>query len=309
MNTQSSTVAEAIEPQSVAVAEMPTRPLYWSIRREIWENRSIYIAPIAVGAVSLIGFLIRLPRLPQIVRAASSLDAVHYREAIATHYDFIAGAMMATAILVSAFYCAESLYGERRDRSILFWKSLPVSDLTAVLAKASVPLLIVPVIATLAAAALQWIMLLLSSAVLAGSGLSVARYWTELSVFQMWGLLFYHIMTAHALWPAPIYGWLMFVSAWAKRAVLLWAALPLVAIGALEALLFRTSHFAMLLARRFIGDSPSAIMQSHDMFPTNPLTHITPGAFLTSPGLWIGLLIMAAFLAGAVQLRRNRGSI
>lgn len=309
MNTQSSTLPQAIEAPAASSSEVRTRPLYWSVRREIWENRSIYIAPLAVGTVSLVGFLMTLPRLPQLVRAASSLDAMQYRDAIATSYDFVAGAMMATAILVSAFYCAESLHGERRDRSILFWKSLPVSDVTVVLAKASVPLLIIPLVATIVAAVLQWTMLLLSSAVLAGTGLSVARYWAELSIFQMGWLLFYHIITAHALWPAPIYGWLMFVSAWARRAVLLWAVLPLVAIGVLEALLFRTSRFAILLARRFIGDTPSAIMHSHGTFPTNPMTHITPGAFLISPGLWIGLLIMAAFLAGAVQLRRYREPI
>ena len=47
---------------------------------------------------------------------------------------------MLTAMVVGLFYCLDALNGERRDRSILFWKSLPVSDTTAVLAKASIPL-------------------------------------------------------------------------------------------------------------------------------------------------------------------------
>ena len=51
---------------------------------------------------------------------------------------------MLTAFLVGVFYCLDALHGERRDRSILFWKSLPVSDLTTVLAKASVPCRVLP---------------------------------------------------------------------------------------------------------------------------------------------------------------------
>ena len=90
------------------------------------------------------------------------------------------------------FYCLDALHGERRDRSILFWKSLPVSDLTTVLAKASIPLVILPLLTFAITVAMQWIMLLLSSAVLLASGLSVATLWTQLSLFQMSLMLLYH---------------------------------------------------------------------------------------------------------------------
>src|SRR5207245_2315921 len=104
--------------------------------------------------------------------------------------------------------CLDALHGERRDRSILFWKSLPVSDLTTVLSKASIPLVVLPLLTFTITVAMQLIMLLLSSAVLLGSGLNVATLWTQLSFVQMSLLLLYHLMTVHALWPAPIYGWL-----------------------------------------------------------------------------------------------------
>ena len=219
MKTQSNALHEPrIDSQVAAPALGATRPLYWSIQREFWENRSLYLAPLGVAAVFLFGFLISLPRFPKQVRALVSLDAVRYRDAIAMPYDFAAGLMMLTGIIVSVFYCLDALHGERRDRSILFWKSLPVSDLTTVMAKASIPLVLLPLVTIAVTLALHWIMLLISSAVLLGSGLSVATLWTQLGFFQMSWLLLYHILTAHALWPFPVYCWLLLVSGWARRA-------------------------------------------------------------------------------------------
>jgi ABC-2 type transport system permease protein len=210
---------------------------------------------------------------------------------------------------VNVFYCADALYGERRDRSILFWKSMPVSDLTTVLAKASIPLVIVPLLACATAVVAQFIMLLLSSAALLASGLSVSPLWTEMSFFRMSLLLLYHVFTAHTLWPAPVYCWLLLVSGWPRRATLLWAALPVVAIGGLEAIVFRTWHFAALVGTRLIGAAPAIDFGSPDTFPTNPMTHITPLNFLSSPELWLGLALSAAFLAAAVRLRRYQGPV
>jgi ABC-2 type transport system permease protein len=312
MNTPSNAAPESpLESRVIAPTPLaPTRPLYWSLRRELWENRSIYIAPLAVAAVALFGFLISVTmRLPAIIRGLPMLDAAHQRQELATPYDEAAGLLMATAIIVSVFYSLDALHGERRERSILFWKSLPVSDLTTVLAKVSIPLLVLPLLTFAITVAMYLVMLLLSSAVLLGSGLSVAALWTEMSFFQMSLLLLYHLLTSHALWPAPIYCWLLLVSGYARRAPFLWAALPLVAIAGVEKIVFHTSHFAAMLGSRLIGNAPTAASTGSDMFPTGPMTHITPATFLISPGLWIGLAVAAAFLAAAVRLRRYQGPI
>jgi ABC-2 type transport system permease protein len=307
MNTQSSAMTEsADESQSVAPTAIPaTQVFVWSIRRELWENRSIYIAPLAVGAVILFGFSIS--SILGIWQKQLRLDLAHGSEAIAMPYDMAAGLMMLTSILVSVFYCFDALHGERRDRSILFWKSLPVSDLTTVLAKASIPLVVLPLLVFAIIFAVQWIMLLVSSALLLVSGQSVAAFWTKLSFFRMSLLLLYHLLTAHAIWPFPVYCWLLLVSGWARRATFLWAALPLVAISGVEQIVFHTWHFARLVGGRLIGDTQTIAMG--DMFPTGPMVHITPGRFLSSPGLWIGFAIAAAFLAAAVRLRRYQGPI
>ena len=310
MNTQSNAMPEPFPAQSVVSGPLTaTRPLYWSIRRELWENRSIYIAPLAVAAVFLVGFVITMPRLPGQMRALASLDPAQQRQSIAMPYDMAASLMMATGILVSVFYCLDALHGERRDRSILFWKSLPVSDLTIVLSKASIPLLVIPLLIFAVSVGVQWIMLLLSSVVVVASGQSLAGLWTQVSFFQMVPLLLYHLVTAHALWPAPMYCWLLLVSGWARRAALLWATLPMLAIAGIEAMAFRTSHFAAMMGSRLIGAAPATALMPSGGFPTDPMTHITPGGFLGTPALWIGLAVAAAFLALAVRLRRYRGPL
>ena len=306
MNTQSNAVPEfprdshINDAQGIAPAAMlATRPMYWSIRRELWENRSIYIAPLAVAALALFGFLIATMGY-----ALSVTDLAQRRSALEGPYSFAMDLIMATAFIVSVFYSLDALHGERRDRSILFWKSLPVSDLTTVLSKASIPLVVLPLLSFAIVVVTEMIMLGLSSLVLLGSGLGIATLWKP--VLQMLLMLLYHLVTVHVLWHAPIYGWLLLVSGWARRAAFLWATLPWLAICAVEKIAFNTTHFAALLGYRFMG-GPEAIT-GPDSF-LGPMTQLTPGRFMSSPGLWIGLVIAAGFLAAAVRLRRYQGPI
>jgi ABC-2 type transport system permease protein len=318
MTTPSNAVPESfnsqgIDSQRVALATVSaTRPLYWSIRRELWENRSIYIAPLIAAAVGLLGFLISLLGLPHSMSNArhSSMSATAM---LAMPYAHVAWVMVLTAFLVGIFYSLDALHGERRDRSILFWKSLPVSDFTAVLAKASVPLVVLPLIAFVVALAIQLIMLQLSATVLMLTGAGVASMWTQLPFFQMVFVLFYGLVVL-ALWHAPLYAWLLLVSGWARRAAFLWAFLPLLAIGAFERIAFHTSYFGRLMRDRLIGFASDAFaFTTPDGAPIDPhfipLAQLTPGKFLSTPGLWIGLIVAAIFLAAAVRLRRYREPI
>jgi ABC-2 type transport system permease protein len=312
MNSQSTAMPEAprdsqisesriSESRGIAPAAVTAmRPFYWSVRRELWENRSIYIAPLAVAGLVLLGYLIA-----SMGYALSTTNMAQRRAAVEEPYTFAMGVILGTAFIVSIFYSLDALHGERRDRSILFWKSMPVSDLTTVLSKASIPLLVLPLLSFAIVVATELIMLGLSSLVLLASGLPVATLWTM--VFQMWLMLLYHLVTVHVLWYAPIYGWLLLVSGWARRAAFLWAVLPWLAIGAVEKIAFNTWHFAAMLGYRFEG-GPEAITAA-DSFPIDPMMHLTPGRFLSSPGLWIGLVVAAAFLAAAVRLRRCQGPI
>ena len=309
MNTQSSAIpySPGESPVIAPVAISGARRLYWSLRRELWEYRSIYVAPLSAASVFLFGFLIGTIGLPSRMRHLAALDPAHQHEAVLAPYDMAAGLIMLTALIVGVFYTLDTLHGERRDRSILFWKSLPVSDLTTVLAKASIPLVIIPVVAFSITVVLQLVMLLLSSAVLLASGLNVETLWTQLSFVQMSLLLLYHLFTVHSLWYAPFYGWLLLVSSWARRAAFLWATVPLVAIAIVEKVAFNTSYFTAMLQHRLDGATEAVIAPG--TFPMDPMTHITPGHFLSNPGLWLGVAIFAAFFAAAVRLRRYQGPI
>jgi ABC-2 type transport system permease protein len=280
--------------------------MYWAVRRELWENRSLYIAPLVVAAVILFGFLISTIGMPERRRAVLTLHPATQRAAIEKPYDIAAIVLILTAFIIAVFYCLDALHGERRDRSILFWKSLPVSDLTTVLSKASIPLVVQPLLIFAIIVTTQFIMLLWSSVVLLPSGLA-ATTWTRFNLFPQSLILLYGLIT-FALWQAPTYGWLLLVSAWARRATVLWAVLPLFAVGVLEKIAFNTSHFASLLQYRLMGHVARAFTIKANG-KIDSLAQLTPGKFLITPGLWIGLAFAATFLAAAVRLRRNREPI
>ena len=306
MNTMSATPTES-QP---VTANSPIRPLYWSVWRELWENRSIYIAPLIVAAVQVFGFAISTIGLAERRRAVLLLDdPVKQRAAIEMPYDLAAMMMLFTVFIVGVFYCLDALHGERRDRSILFWKSLPVSDLTTVLSKAIIPLAVLPVVVFALTVCVQLIMLLMTSANLVMHGMSPATTWANIPVVQNWIVLFYGLVVL-ALWHAPIYGWLLLVSGWARRATFLWAVLPFIVIQIFERITFGTSYFGKLLQHRLMGFAPHAFGFHGGDHPTiDSLSQLTPGRYLGSAGLWIGLLVAAAFLFAAIRLRRYRGPL
>jgi ABC-2 type transport system permease protein len=302
MNTQSNDVPETPIESVVKDRRYSTRPMYWSVLRELWENHSIYIAPTIVSAIILFGSFVGAFHLPGRRRNALLLDPAHRRAAIEMPYDIAAMMLIFTAFIVGLFYCLDALHGERRERSILFWKSLPVSDLTTVLSKTSIPLVVLPAVSFTIIIVTQFIMLLISTVALLPSGLA-ATTWANFNLFQQSLILLYGLV-AIALWHAPIYGWALLVSGWARRATFLWAILPLLAIGFFEKITFNTSYFASMLKDRLLGFAPQAFA-----FNAHTIPQLTPGKYLSSPDLGLGLVFAAAFIAAAVRLRRYRGPL
>ena len=310
MNVRSDTVADpAIDmPEGAPALLSPTRPFYWSVRRELWENRALYLGPLAMAAVLLFSFLISTIHLPEKMRELPELPPEAQYERVLMPYNIAAGLIFIVAFLVGVFYCADALHGERRDRSILFWKSLPVSDRTTVLSKASIPLVVLPLLIYPITVVTHLLILLASSAVLLAHGESVAQMWTRLPLFQLWLAVLY-ALTVTALWHAPVYGWLLLVSAWARRVPFLWAVLPPLAIAAFERGAFGISSFGSLIQYRLVGWFTLAFSQDPGISAGEPLADLAPGKFLSAPGLWLGLLFTAACLAAAVRLRRYREPI
>jgi ABC-2 type transport system permease protein len=315
MNTESNAVPDSPLNSQPAPpgAMLETRPLHWSVRRELWENRSIYIAPLAAAAVYLFGYLISLLWVPHSMRAMEASHSTPQLIELAMPYAHAGMLTTVIAFIVGIFYSLDALYGERRDRSILFWKSLPVSDLTTVLSKAIIPLVVLPLLVFAITVPLQFIMRTLSLAGVLVSGGSAADVWRQLPLFEMQVVLFYSLIVL-ALWHAPIYAWLILVSGYARRAPFLWAVLPPIAIGVFEKIAFNTSYFGFLIQHRVFGFSAAAFdLTDKNGVPIDahfiPLAQLAPGRFLSTPGLWLGLIIAAVFFAAAVRLRRSQGPI
>ena len=299
-----------IDRPAAAPAPMnATRPLYWSVRRELWENRSIYIAPPIAAGVVLLGFAISLFNLPHRARAMELMSPEKQAAAFAEPYSFAAAAIVVTAFIVAVFYCLGALHGERRDRSVLFWKSLPVSDLTTVISKASIPMLVLPAVSFVTAVALQLIMLLLNTVGRAANGLSAETLWAHVPLIQMDLVLLYGLVVL-ALWHAPIFGWLLLVSGWAKRTPILWALLPPLALCLVEKIAFNTGYLGHLLLYRLGGAYAEAFdVHPHIKGQGYSIPDLDPVKFLSSPGLWLGLIVAAALFAATVWQRRYREPI
>jgi len=292
--------------------ERKMRPFYWSVRRELWENRSLYIAPLIVAGVIIFGFLCSTVGLPERRRAVLLLnDPAQQRAAIETPYDIAVIMLIFTAFIVGVFYCLDALHGERRDRSILFWKSLPISDLTTVLSKIVLPLVVLPGIIFAVIIATQLMILLITSVILLVNGISPLTTLTHTNLLQSLLILLYSLV-ALSLWHAPTYGWMLLVSAWVKRAAFLWAVLPIIAIAFFERITFGTYHFYSFIKYRFMSWAEEAFVfrlgpKDHPILDS--LSQLTPGRYLSTPGLLLGLIFAATCLIIAIRLRRYRGPI
>jgi ABC-2 type transport system permease protein len=338
-------------------AVRPVRPFFWSVRRELWENQAIWIAPLAVAALVILGSLVaatgahnlkNVQRTPPATATAATSQTVTrttgpdgstttvtqtvpgssvtvskvikvegppptpaQRQALASiPFYMVAAAMLLTMFLVAVFYCLGGMYNERRDRSILFWKSLPVRDLTTVLSKIVVPMAILPAVTLAIAAATE--VLMLGIGVLgfathgAGAEADVPMPMGDIMVVLAYGLV------AMTLWWAPVYAWLLLVSGWAKRAPFLWAVLPPLGVALAEKLAFGTNRIGDILLSRVFGGYQAAFVEVHKT-PNMPLSamlpHIDPAKFVAAPGLWIGLLVAAGLIAATVWMRRRREPI
>lgn len=254
------------------------RRFYWSVRRELWEIPAFGWAPLAASVVVIMAHVVGT------VRGADSATSP------AT---MAIGAIMASIYVVAIFYSLDTLYSERKDRSILFWKSLPVSDTSAVAAKVAIPFLVAPLIGFVITEATVLIIMLMGG--------------THPEFLRSSVLLLYHYFAVHALWWAPFFGWLFLISAWARRTPFVWATLPVFGIIVVERMTLNTSHFAIMLKTRLLV-SPEAIVAKGTL-PFDPMTHMTPVRLISDPGLWIGLGVAMMFLTVAVWLRRHQTAL
>lgn len=286
-------------------AESPrVRPLYWSVRRELWDNRFLWMVPSAVALLVLItGVLTALIALARSTR----IDLTATPRAILNHLEMSPAPIMLCSLLVGFFYALDALYGERRDRSILFWKSLPVSDTTSVIAKMLIPIVVIPALGLALSIATQLILLVALIILTAPTDLPFTVLWRDAAFLESLPIMAYGLF-AHALWLAPLYAWALLISAWARRAPAMWLFVPPMLLIAIERLITGTSAMGKLIAYRFQGAMSAAFDDSPDSRAghIDSIAQLEPLRFLTTPGLWLGLLFTVGATYAAIHLRRRR---
>lgn len=281
---------------------------YWLVRRELWEHRAVYIAPAAIATLGLVGLLIRSLVQPNAERAALLVDAV-LADDLMQPYNFLAGTVLFTGIVVAALYSLAALHSERRDRSILFWKSQPVSDRMTVLSKAAIPLVIMPTIVLAVVVVGHLVLLALTSLIWAANGFDPSTMWMRMNLPFQWLVLGY-ALSFMVLWHAPLYGGLLLASVWAHRMPILWAAAPVAAIAIVGRLVPGSSAVASWLEHRFIGGFLGFFTaESHGEAPVRRLAELNPVLLFGQADVWTGLLFAVLFLYAAIRLRRTRPPI
>lgn len=301
----------AIETQEQArPPASPVRLLQWSVRRELWQNRAILIGPVAVGLVLTVSFVIGVIAAPDRLGSLLALPPETRHDAVARPYAFAAAMVALGALLVGTFYCLETLQGERSDRSILFWKSLPVADATTVLSKACIPFGVLPLVVLAVTLGVQVAMLLVSTLALSATGRDASLLWRELPLLDLPVVLLYFIGVLLVI-HAPLYAWLLMVSAWARRRAAMWAFLPWITLGAAEQMVTgqhaRTRDFLLYL---ILDPFTQAITLDFTRASPPPVidrvAQLDPSALFGRPAVWIGLAVGAACLFIAMRLRRDR---
>jgi ABC-2 type transport system permease protein len=268
-------------------------PLLWSVRRELWEHRWLWGVPLAIGAIVVAVFTgIAVTHLPR-VGAGADAELRALATALAGIFDLASRMLLITGTIVALVYCAEALHGERRDRAILFWKTWPVGEGTAVAAKATVAMAVVPAVTLALLVAAQAI----AGAVLRGWGIDLRAPLADPVAAAL-------EVVGATLWIAPVYAWTMVVSAWARRAVLLLASLPALLASVVEAMLRRDHTIARALISRGVGRHLPARLNV-DLALGGEMSATPAPELLRSPALWGGVVLAVLLLAVVARLRRR----
>ncbi|WP_374585541.1 hypothetical protein [Pseudoduganella sp.] len=313
----------------------------WLIQREYWENKGmLFWAPAIVGSLMVLfsGVMVAFGMNMNVQIDGEKIARFHEMTTIQRHdvanafgaaFPMVATPLYILMAFLIFFYCLGALHDDRRDRSILFWKSLPVSDTETVLSKVAMALVAAPLIVAVIGFASSFAILLIGSIALSFHGLNVfsdlmssTALW--LSPFRMLSLI-----PIYLLWALPTVGWLLMVSSWARSKVFLWAVGAPLMSGALLAwanagfkLGLNIEWYFTQVVLRLLGSvlpgnwmifdegARRAMEQAErgDLPPASQVAVFYNEAYasLASPTLWIGVAAGVAMIAAAIYLRRWR---
>jgi ABC-2 type transport system permease protein len=317
------------------------KTFYWLVKREFWEHRGgFFWAPIITGGVFLLlnimGIItaevvgarhgINFGASGGLQRVIADMDAGDLSQ-VGLALDLAMYSAMGLLIVVLGFvvffYCLGALYDDRRDRSILFWKSLPISDTSTVLSKVVSATVLAPIVAVITGIIVGMLQLLILAVTLSFHGVNVWQLLVLAHPFRvMFNLVGY--IPLYVLWALPSVGWLLLCSAWARNKPFLWAVALPVATGLLVSWfgimglfdLPTTWFWKNIVQRGLLSVFPG----TGSVFGHNGnIAHSVAGnpgmdfmdlgntyQLLASANLWVGVVVGLGLLAGAVWFRRWR---
>jgi ABC-2 type transport system permease protein len=314
--------------------------MYWLVKREFWEHRGgFFWAPVITGGIFLLLNIMGIITaevlgarhgisfgasggLQHVIADMDAGDLSKVGLALDVAMYSAMGLLIVVLGFVVFFYCLGALYDDRRDRSILFWKSLPVSDASTVMSKVISATVLAPIVAVVMGIVIGMLQLLIVAVTLSFHGVNV---WELLLLAHPFRVMFNLIgyVPLYVLWAAPAVGWLLICSAWARSKPFLWAVALPVGTGLLVSWfgimglfdLPSTWFWKNVVQRALLSVFPGtgSIFADGD----NMVRHVSGSGtdvldlantwrLMASPDLWIGVVAGAALLAGAIWFRRWR---
>ena len=326
----------------------PANKMQWLLRRELWEHKGMLVwTPALIGIVmTLLGALMAAATVAKskmhtalIVNGEEISWSTVFNtrtfgprrteiiDAVANNYTYAAAPLFLALGFLVFFYCLSALHDDRRDRSVLFWKSLPVSDAQTVLSKAAIALLVAPLIVAAAASLTSLALILILSGVLAANGIHVFVDLLGSPGLYLGPLRVFGLLPVYCLWALPTVGWLLMVSSWAKSKVFLWAVgvpLLLLILTVWAGKLTQTENDVNWIQMNVIGRAllgtlpgswylfePELLPRMHALAEGG--SHMTridvfsnSWSSLAMPAVWLGAAAGAALIYAAIRLRRWR---
>jgi len=294
------------------------------IKRELWEHRAIYITPAAIAVIVTLGVLAMITLTSgfakelelAIFSAQNMVGDVERGAALTIFFLGTSWVFLVALMFLTVFYSLDSLYAERKDKSILFWRSMPVTDAETVLSKLLTAAIVIPVVTAVGIWITNLVNLIVTSIwVTVKGGDAGMLIWGSVSLFDTW-ITALVVVVASGLWMSPFIAWFLFVSTWAKRMPILWAFMPPIVLGLLEWIVFRTRYFFSTIGER--GDIRPLFHSStlerffedeqwrHGVENIRLLDHLDLVGFVTAPGFWSGLLVCGILTTAAIYVRRYR---
>lgn len=228
------------------------------------------------------------------------------------------GMFVIAMCFLTLFYSLDALYAERKDKSILFWRSMPVTDAETVISKLITAIILIPLVTLAIIAATHIIILVVTSIWIGLRGANAWHLiWSAVPLLDNWAATLIFVLSL-SLWLSPFVGWFLLVSAYTNRSPLLMAVLPILLLPMLERSILGST---LLFDAIFVRTRGIPIYRDYDfdsLFSGHSLAEVAQdgislvsmldiGRFLASPGLWVGLVVCGLFATAAIYVRRFRG--